>query len=74
VLIDDAKYPLERLAFSLRRKTPRERFGNGIERYHPPLKVGRNDCIADAGEGDFEPRALLLKFFGLAFQRFLSGQ
>src|ERR1700675_716077 len=53
---------------------PHHGFGDGVEIRDLGLDVGRDDRIANAGEGNFEPFPLLLQFLGLAFQGLLRSQ
>jgi len=64
----------ERAEAALLEAPPGHRFGNGVQVCHRASDIGRDDCVAYAGQRDFEPRPLLLQFFGLTFQRLVCGE
>ena len=63
MLVDDLENDLQRSSHRLVLRPAGQRLGDGVQERDPPLGVGREDRIPDAGEGDAQPLPLFLRLF-----------
>ena len=69
VLVDDLQHLVQRVAGGLCRDPTRHRFRDWIEVRGAARRVGGNDPIAYAGQGDLEQLTLLSQLLGLGGER-----
>jgi hypothetical protein len=62
VLIDNVKHLLHRLSGRLGHTPAGQRFGHGIDKGNAAPGIGCNHRVANAGQGDAQPLALLAQF------------